>query len=526
MDIIKSYFAHISKKEKVENYKIITIDKKCACQYLLTNSQNILSSQSLIKLLDIRLNETTLFDTILNNDSEELKEIFNKIQYESDILYENRLFFNFDPFANFLLSTKSKMDDVNNIINKIKSYYSLQNKYIDTNFNNYVNPYGLEKVVFTGGGTKGIIYIGALLGLFATGQLFYINHYAGTSIGALTAMVMGCITPTKDIYMRIKTKKLKDITYQEHKLIDKYQEAIRFIVRVFYGRSVDTFYNAPSYTFYGIWSVLDKIIKENGLYDPVTSGFQIWYALICKKLCHIMGNGLDKLIVIEKKDGSIVEFIDKQTEIEDLEQKILNDYVDSVKHNDKHNNNDNNINGYLGNIDFNKDSFEDWKIKKFFTFNEYNIYTGKTLVLTGTKTSKIETVYYTHTNTEYANLSVIICATASMSIPWVFKAPIINGSYNLDGGLFDNYPLTHCDIKIKDKITKYNNKIFGYLIDDKNTIIDTYELIRELWVSYNGFIDATKIAYLCYSPDYINISQLFFEIRLELYKLFITQIMI
>ena len=152
MDIIKSYFAHISKKEKVENYKIITIDKKCTCQYLLTNSQNILSSQSLIKLLDIRLNETTLFDTILNNDSEELKEIFNKIQYESDILYENRLFFNFDPFANFLLSTKSKMEDVNNIINKIKSYYSLQNKYTNTNFNNYVNPYGLEKVVFTGGG--------------------------------------------------------------------------------------------------------------------------------------------------------------------------------------------------------------------------------------------------------------------------------------------------------------------------------------------------------------------------------------
>ena len=68
-------------------------------------------------------------------------------------------------------------------------------------------------------------------------------------------------------------------------------------------------------------------------------------------------------------------------------------------------------------------------------------------------------------------------AIASMSIPGVFKAPIINGSYHLDGGIYDNFSITHCDKKTKDKITHYNNKIFGYLIDDQNSIIDAYEII-------------------------------------------------
>lgn len=494
MDIIKTYFEYISKIDNVDKYKIITIDRKDNELFLITDSKSILTSQSLLKLLKIcKMDNSNIFSIILNNSGAELNERFNKIMIESNILYENKLFYDFDPYSNFLLSEQSNFNDIYHIIKKIKTYFSLQlhNKnrpVIYHDYSKYVNPYGLEKVVFTGGGTKGVIYVGALIGLFTTGQLYYINHYAGTSIGALTAMVLGCITPRYEEYKNIRSMTLKNISMNENKLTSRYQESIKLVINMFYGRTVDTFYNAPKYTFYGIWTALDTIMKDNGLYDPVKSGFQIWYALICKKICQIMGNDLDKLIVIEKKDGTNVVF-------------------------------GNDSDNYLGGIDFLNENFEDWKINNFFSFKEYNLYTGKTLVLTGTKTSKIETVYYTHTNEEYLDLSVIIGATASMSIPWVFKAPIINGSYNLDGGLFDNYPLTHCDIKMKDKIIKYNNKIFGYLIDDKNTIIDAYELIREFWIAYNGFIDIKQIEYLCYCPEYINISQLFFEIRLELYKL-------
>jgi predicted patatin/cPLA2 family phospholipase len=443
----------------------------------------------LIKLLKLDINNANIFDTTLNNESDILKEKFNKVLIESSLLYEDIIFYNFDPYSNFLLPEKSNMGDIKDIINKTQTYFSLHENHISTiDYSEYVNPYGLEKVVFAGGGTKGVIYIGTLIGLFMTGQLYYINHYAGTSIGSLTAMVLGCITPPRDIYINMKTTSLKNIMKNEQNTTGKYQEAIKFVISMFYGRTVDSFYNAPIYTLYGIWTALDKIMKENGLYDPTETGFQIWYALICKKICHIMGNGLDELVVIEKNNGGYVEF-------GTTEEK------------------------YLGGIDIFNDDFKGWKIISFFSFDQYNKYTGKTLVLTGTNTAKIETVYYTHTNIKYSNLSVLLGATASMSIPWVFKAPIINGSYNFDGGLFDNYPITHCDIKTGDIITKYNNKIFGYLIDDKNTVIYAYELIRELWIAYDGFIDVTKIIYLSDAPTYIKISQLFFELRLEFYKL-------
>jgi predicted patatin/cPLA2 family phospholipase len=489
MDIIKSYFIHISRNQKIDNYKIITFDNKTDYPFLLTDNKSILTSQSLIKLLKLDINNANIFDTTLNNESDILKEKFNKVLIESSLLYEDIIFYNFDPYSNFLLPEKSNMGDIKDIINKTQTYFSLHENHISTiDYSEYVNPYGLEKVVFAGGGTKGVIYIGTLIGLFMTGQLYYINHYAGTSIGSLTAMVLGCITPPRDIYINMKTTSLKNIMKNEQNTTGKYQEAIKFVISMFYGRTVDSFYNAPIYTLYGIWTALDKIMKENGLYDPTETGFQIWYALICKKICHIMGNGLDELVVIEKNNGGYVEF-------GTTEEK------------------------YLGGIDIFNDDFKGWKIISFFSFDQYNKYTGKTLVLTGTNTAKIETVYYTHTNIKYSNLSVLLGATASMSIPWVFKAPIINGSYNFDGGLFDNYPITHCDIKTGDIITKYNNKIFGYLIDDKNTVIYAYELIRELWIAYDGFIDVTKIIYLSDAPTYIKISQLFFELRLEFYKL-------
>jgi len=284
----------------------------------------------------------------------------------------------------------------------------------------------------------------------------------------------------------------------ERPLIQKYQKAIGFAMEKFCERSIHTFYTLPTYSFFGIWSALETIAKNNGLYDPQKSGFQIWYALICKKICQIMDNGLDRLIIIKKKNGKYVEF-DRRLPLVDHSVTSENESKDDE-------------------INYETDTYDGWELVRFFTYQEYWDHTKKTLVMTGTKTKRLETVYYTHTNPLYKNLSVMVGAHASMSIPWVFKAPIINDSYNLDGGIFDNYPLTHCDRKNKDLITHYNNRIFGYLIDDKNTMIEAYEILRELWLVYNGFIEIMNIGYLKDSPEYPNISELFFEIRSEIFK--------
>lgn len=427
--------------------------------------QNIpLNSGSLLKLIELHKSQDI-------SDLFGVKSLCDSIIINSILLYEDRSYFNFDPYCNFLLNGNATSQDIKDIINLLN-----KNERQEKDFSNVVNPYGLEKVVFMGGGTKGVIYIGTMIALYSTGQIFYLNQFIGTSIGALTSMVMGCITPPAEEYNMISKMTLKEILSEKKELCDKYKEAIRFVTERFYNRNIDTFYPQPNFTFYGAWTMLDTIVKNNGLYDPQKSGFHVWYALICKKVCQIMGNGLDQYIIIKNKN-----------------EVVINE------------------------PDYDTSNFEGWELSSYFTFEQYNKLTSKSLVFTGTK--KIETVYYRHTDKKYKDLSVMTAAGASMSIPWVFKAPIIGDTYNLDGGLFDNYPLTHCDIKIRDKITHYNNKIFGYFIDDKNTTIDIHEILRELWLIYNGFIEIMTIGYLKDSQDYVKISEMFFEIRLEVYKL-------
>ena len=320
MDIIKTYFLNVNKDIQneilVDNYKIITVNNKSTETFLIYDKQfNKLNSQTLMKLLMLKSGQDIL-GKLLGDTKKEGKVYINRITDISQSLYEDRIFFNFDPYGNFLLSNKSNRKEIRDIIKKTTSYYnsnSLHSKQSNTrNFCNMINPYGLEKIVLTGGGTKGIIYIGALIGLLATGQLFYLNHFSGSSVGALTAMVFSCITPSLGEYNILKKMTLRNILMTKTEIVEKYQIAVNFIVKNFYERTVDTFYKSPVYTFYGVWTALDKIIKNNGLYDPKKSGFQVWYAIVCKKVCHIMGNGLDKLINIKKKDGTYVEFNDNK----------------------------------------------------------------------------------------------------------------------------------------------------------------------------------------------------------------------
>lgn len=518
-------------------YKImLRRDKQNENIFLVHSSDpknHILNSQSLMKLLALKELPKDLLTNMFDNKTKSTEMYVDQMIEISSIMMEDNIFFNFNPYINFLLDNDTKKTDIRDVTKKTRTDSLCENDQYD--HSQRVNPYGLEKVVFTGGGTKGIIYIGAIIGLFATGQIFYLDHYSGTSVGAITAMVFGSMTPCVREYERIRGKTLKDILTNEKSLIQKYQKAIGFAMERFCERSIHTFYALPTYSFYSLWTAFETIARNNGLYDPEKSGFQIWYALICKRICQIMGNGLDKLIIIKKKNGKIVEFeeaenkeadketvkkeADKKEEAKNPENKgkevSQNDKSKEVSQNEKSKDKDKDNDE----INFDTDTYDGWELVRFFTFQEYWSHTKKTIVMTGTETERLETVYYTHTNSLYKDLSVMVGAHASMSIPWVFKPPIINGSYHLDGGIFDNYPLTHCDKKNKDLITHYNNRIFGYLIDDKNTMIEAYEILKELWLVYNGFIEIMNIGYIKDSPDYSKISELFFEIRSEIYKL-------
>ena len=580
----------------IDTYKVVTIATDEARPFLIydTDERGMmadtpLNSGSLVRLLDFRQADSSFLEKLFDlkgaetgiedpnftladkNRHSNMCKWFGELNECSTTLKEEHVFYNFDPYCNFLLGEKSTLKDVKSIINSTtSSEASNPNACLDFDFTNMVNPYGLERVVFTGGGTKGNIYIGTTIGLLASGQIFYLNHFRGSSIGGLSAMVASCMTPTKAEYLTLSNMTLREIMTRGCWVVRRYQRAIEFATSRFCERDMDTFYDKPSFSVYGIWSMASKIMRNNGLYDPEKSGFQVWYALICLRICQIMMNGLADKIVIRDENSKIVRFIEeyspndhrytetkkprtkssksKTVKVEDTEEHEP-DTENETENDDNDDNDDNYDNdkdgaeckgqypGYFGTSIFSSglsddDNYRDiresdidtlnfigWTIESFYTFEEYNEVTGKTIMFTGTKTDPVETVYYGIDDPKYRRMTVIQGARATMSIPWVFEAPIIDGSYHLDGGIYDNFPLTTDDIKVKGKIKHYHNKVFGYLIDDQNSIIDAYEVIRELWLIYTGFLQIMNIGYLSETPNFQEISRLFFEIRSEVYKM-------
>lgn len=445
-----------------EEIKIITIKKKPF------KINNILNTQSLFNLLDLYNLDEFLHNLLNEYNYKKLKQDLSKISY---LMRENIIFYKFNLYSNFILKDVNKKE-IEKIIKKIKTNYIL-NK--ENNFINCINPYKIERVVFAGGGSKGMIYLGVMLALYLSGNIYYLNYFSGTSIGALTCTLLAMITPNISIYEKIKNQSISDIL-KNNDIVTNYKKCVNFIIERFIRRPIDTFYKSPQFTFQSIYETMKKIIYENYLYDFENCGFGIWFALMCKYICKIMNNELDNLIIIKDKEN---KFID------------------------------------IDNINF-ESNFEGYKIERFFTFEEYNKLTGKSIVLTGTKWDPIETVYYS--KEEYKDITIFNACNASSCLPGIFKPVIINNTNNLDGGLFDNYPLTYGDKKINNRIIEYHNKTIGFLIDE-NSIIEPYEIIRELWIIYNGFTDSSEISYLIESDKYNEMVEMFFEIRLILYKL-------
>jgi predicted acylesterase/phospholipase RssA len=486
MDYFREYInkiiEDINKNKTLDFFNIITIKSDESDNYIEQKNLNSNTLFNTINLYNITYENMTKIFNDDNKSDNKFKKIKKEIIISSNKLKEDIIFFNLDVCNNFLLSNKSTNKDIQYIIKKIKKYYKdifTKTNQIKIDFTDRINPYGIEKLVFSGGGSKGLIYLGTLLGLFVSGNIYYINYFSGTSIGGIVATLIGFITPSIEEYEIIKNTKLKDINNNTD-LINRYKNSINFILERFTQRPLDTFYNSPKFTISGIYKTIKKILIDNFLYDFEDSGFGIWIALICKKICNIMNNEMDKLIIIRDNEDNIITDTD---------------------------------------IDYDNNLFEGWKVERFITFEEYNLKTGKTLVLTGTKSNPITTVYYTHEDDNYRHMDILNACRASSCIPGVFRPVIIDGTNNIDGGLFDNFPLTYLDKKINNRITEYNNKIIGFLIDDQNTIIEPYEIIKELWLIYNGFINCANISYLMESKNYTEISELFFEIRLEIYKL-------
>jgi NTE family protein len=73
------------------------------------------------------------------------------------------------------------------------------------------------------------------------------------------------------------------------------------------------------------------------------------------------------------------------------------------------------------------------------TFKNLQKITGKTLIITATNVNKRCIKYFNHNDTP--NLRIVDAIRMSISIPFLYTAPLYGGDFYVDGGVLDNFPL-------------------------------------------------------------------------------------
>lgn len=313
------------------------------------------------------------------------------------------------------------------------------------------NPYGVNKIVLKGGGAKGMVYNGVLMGLFSSGVLFYLDEYVGTSVGSLYTICFSCITPTKDEFDKIKNKSIREIVNFHSKVYEKYRKAVSFTIDMLLNQNIEELLDMTSIKnlekavgqFSSIHSMGDMIknifniatsLKNTG---TVIENLRDTHALIgatnflkfmCnlfKEICKIMGNGLDEYIT--------------ETEL--------------------------------------------------FTFKQYNEHTGKNLIVVATDTKNFKSVYFSSKNTKFENIKVHRCMLSSMAIPFIFAPQDIDDTIYFDGGFYENCAINYDDQYLEDgSIGGFNKKVFGFTLDKPGR--QHYEVLRNILL---GMIEMNKL---------------------------------
>ena len=109
------------------------------------------------------------------------------------------------------------------------------------------------------------------------------------------------------------------------------------------------------------------------------------------------------------------------------------------------------------------------KIPPRITFGDVYTLFQKDLVITGTNISKHCTTYFNRH--DYADMRVVDAIRISISIPFLFSAVMFNNDIYVDGGITDNYPISHCLNIIADKntyMTDATNYVIGCYIESMN----------------------------------------------------------
>jgi NTE family protein len=271
-------------------------------------------------------------------------------------------------------------------------------------------------VVFTGGGAKGVAYVGVVKVLHEQDILRTVNKLAGSSAGAITACLLGCLASIPDYNTR-----------------DPYYSKLNeTLLTSDFGLFLDLNFSAeiamklnPKFTT----NPLNATSKAGRVLSAVLSPISAVFETVKGALLIPVGAGA---VVQTAYNGGAANGNAFLVWIENEMRKLL-----------------------------------DLEPGKVLTFAEYKNKTGVDIVITATRLGNPKTVYFSAGTTPDVYVSNAV--RASMSFPGLFRPMKIGEDFFIDGGVFNNYPLYAFDFFDTDRsLIAYNTQVIGFVIKERD----------------------------------------------------------
>lgn len=275
-----------------------------------------------------------------------------------------------------------------------------------------VMPPKIKNVVFEGGGARGLVYVGAIDSLTRQGLMPGIERVAGSSAGAVTAMLLSFNCTAEEIFTYSQKIDLNDLKR------NKRTESGTNLFRAF------SHFLSPFLT-----KRLSNASQKKAIeFSQITANI-----FFSKKGMHLY-------------DGEAVYHILK-TMVAGIINK-LKDKLDEEKSRDE----------FLEGIRIDRITFKDLKMISQ-RYPELGI---KDLIVTGTNLTKKEIEYFSFEHTP--DMEIAKAVQISMSIPIFFQSVTYNDQEYVDGGCLNNFPVSAFD---NPNVQYQNLETLGFRVDTR-----------------------------------------------------------
>ncbi|HEO1438273.1 TPA: Dot/Icm T4SS effector VpdB [Legionella pneumophila] len=298
-----------------------------------------------------------------------------------------------------------------------------------------------KNLVFRGGGSKGIAYVGALQSLSEQGVLENIENVAGSSAGAMTAAIVACGGSADLMEYFCSANSLEDfvdnpLTRKLAKLfMDKKGFLAGILIELFKSNKMLPSDSSAAYTSLSHEQTDKQLDAKSSLAEAklVTKPSKLTFAIASKgaKLVEAMEHVMRMAIFTHFPESLDNELKNVHEKLNAIEDKGSAEYINLAKRQQILEDTQKIINGL-------HDPNFDLTFGHLHTLHQYDPQRFKELYVTGTDENG-ELRIFSHEKD--ADMPVSIAVRISASLPGVFDPVIYEGRKYIDGGAANNLPV-------------------------------------------------------------------------------------